>query len=141
MNRILQGLSFLVLLLFAGIWIWIGFALLKFHPTADHPIRLFTGAQTTVAGFLSSAVGAGTASILGIEIQKATSMTLAAQVNEAAQSSKLLSFGILLYAAVGVFVLLVWLSKSDAASDIVGAFALGILGWLGGAFAAVFRKA
>jgi hypothetical protein len=139
-NRILQGLSVLVLLLFAGIWIWIGLALLKFNPTDADPVRMFTDAQTAVAGFLASAVGAGTASILGIEIQKASGANLAAQFGEAATSSKVLAAGILTYAAVGVFVLICWMSKSTAASDVIGAFALGVLGWLGGAFAAVFRK-
>jgi hypothetical protein len=52
----------------------------------------------------------------------------------------MLSIGILTYALVGVFVLVVWLVKSDIATDMVSAFALGVLGWLGGSFAAVFQK-
>ncbi len=95
----------------------------------------------TVAGFLASAVGAGTASVLGIEIQKAPNdQSLGAQVNHAMSQSGLLTFGILLYAAVGIFVLLVWVFNSTEAPDMIGAFSLGVLGWLAGAFAAVFRK-
>jgi hypothetical protein len=67
-------------------------------------------------------------------------ITLAAAVSQAATSSALLVFGILLYASVGVFVLLVWLGHSEQAPDMIGAFSLGALGWLAGAFSAVFRK-
>ncbi len=52
----------------------------------------------------------------------------------------MLSIGIAVYALVGVFVLVVWLAKSGSATDMVSAFALGVLGWLGGSFAAVFQK-
>ncbi len=72
MTKILQLIAGLVLLLFAGLWIWMGFAILKFTPTDADPVRDFTTAQITVAGFLSSAVAAGTASVLGIQIQKAS---------------------------------------------------------------------
>ena len=140
MTKILQLIAGLVLLLFAGLWIWMGLAILKFTPTDTDPVRDFTTAQITVAGFLSSAVAAGTASVLGIQIQKATGQTLVASVGEAAGKSKLLFVGIATYAVVGVFVLIVWLAKSDATSDVVGAFATGVLGWLGGAFTAVFSK-
>jgi hypothetical protein len=146
MNRVLPILAGLVILLFAVVWGWIAFKLWDFQPTPEKPTLIFTNAQVTVAGFLASAVGAGTASVLGIEIQKAPAsdgQTIAVQVGEAAQGSRLLFAGIVLYAIVGVAVLLVWLSKSSGSPDMVGAFSLGVLGvlgWLGGAFAAVFRK-
>jgi hypothetical protein len=107
-----------------------------------------TDAQVTVAGFLASAIGAGTASVLGIEIQKVQQqdgatggpMSIGAQVNQAARSSILLMVGIATYAAVGVFVLVVWFFTSGKSTDVIGAFSFGVLGWLAGAFAAVFRK-
>jgi hypothetical protein len=34
----------------------------------------------------------------------------------------------------------VWIADSPTAPDFLGAFALGVLGWLAGAFASVFRK-
>jgi hypothetical protein len=86
-------------------------------------------------------VGAGTASVLGIEIQKVNGPNLAVQVGRAATSTALLAFGIVLYAAVGVFVLLIWFFNSGESPDMIGAFSLGVLGWLAGGFAAVFRKA
>lgn len=142
----LAALAGLVLLLFAVIWIWMGFKLLFFNGSATTPLLSFSEAQVTVAGFLASAVGAGTASVLGIEIQKVkqgdaiagVTSSIGAQVSRAAASSWLLVVGIALYALVGVFVLLVWFFHSEAAPEVVSAFSLGILGWLAGAFAAVF---
>jgi hypothetical protein len=130
-----------VLALFSGVWLWIGFKMLCFDASPSTPILTFTEAQVTVAGFLASAVGAGTASVLGIEIQKRSSAenTIAGQVTKAAASSWLLVAGIGLYALIGGFVLVVWFFKSDIAPDMVSAFSLGVLGWLAGAFAAVFR--
>jgi len=65
---------------------------------------------------------------------------MAARVGQAATTSALLVIGILAYAAVGGFNLIVWLAHSDRAPDMIGAFSLGALGWLGGAFSSVFRK-
>jgi hypothetical protein len=131
----------LVLLLFAIVWIWLALQVLLYHPTLAAPKVTFADAQINVAGFLSSAVSAGTASVLGIEIQKAsTDQNLAAQVGEATKGSRLLSIGIAVYALVGLFVLIVWFLNSAKAPDMIGAFSLGILGWLAGGFTAVFRK-
>lgn len=142
----LAGLALLVLLLFAGAWIWIGLKLLFFDGTQDNPVLSFTDAQVMIAGFLASAVGAGTASVLGIEIQKVRaaeaaggSQSLAVQVGQAATSSWLLVLGIALYALVGCFVLIVFFFDSDVAPEMVRAFSFGVLGWLAGAFAAVFQ--
>ena len=143
MTRILQILAAIVLGLFAAVWLWVAFQILNFQPSPGNEKVTFTDAQVMVAGFLASAVGAGTASVLGIEIQKVPRQnggTMAFQVGEAARSSWTLTAGILTYAVVGVVVLVVWLAKSQVASDMVSAFALGVLGWLGGSFAAVFRK-
>ncbi|MGV9713229.1 hypothetical protein ACWDTI_21480 [Gordonia sp. NPDC003424] len=146
MSRVVQILASLVLILFAAVWIWIGFKMLAFHPTSSEPKIQFADAQVMIAGFLSSAVGAGTASVLGIEIQKAPTTgatgqaeTVAVRIGHAAQDSWMLFAGIAAYAVVGIFVLLVYFAKSSEANDMISAFALGVLGWLAGAFAAVFR--
>jgi hypothetical protein len=143
-QRILQLLAGLVLLLFAIFWMWIGWKTLQFDPSKDVPILQINDKIVTVAGLLASGVGAGTASVLGIEIQKAAvpgtpGRSMAARVNEAVKSSGLLITGLLVYAGVGTFVLLVWAFTSAPSPDMVGAFALGVIGWLAGAFAAVFR--
>lgn len=141
----LAGLAGVFLALFAGVWLWVGFKILFFSGSASNPTLSFSDAQVSVAGFLAAAVGAGTASVLGIEIQKitqadsGTSQTLAAQVGQAAASSWLLVVGIALYALVGCFVLIAWFFNSDIAPEMVSAFSLGVLGWLAGAFAGVFR--
>ena len=142
MTKILEIISGLVLLLFVAMWLWIAVRVLRFEPTPEAPALTFTTLQVTVAGFLASSVGAGTASILGIEIKKINDSqgdSLVGRVNTAAKASWLLSLGILLYMLVGGFVLMVSVFVEPAVPDMVSAFALGILGWLGGAFAAVFR--
>jgi hypothetical protein len=139
-DRLLPGLAGLVLLLFAGVWLWIGLKVVFFDSTATNPTLSFSDAQVAIAGILASAVGAGTASVLGIEIQKFSGEhSFSARVGKAATGAALLTVGIGLYAAIGVFVLIVWFFRSDAAPEMVGTFGTGVLGWLVGAFAAVFR--
>jgi hypothetical protein len=143
MKLVLNVLAGMLLLLFAGVWIVMAVKLLQYDATPAKPKVDYTDALVTVAGFMSSAVAAGTASVLGIEIQKVNggeTQSLASTVNTAARSSSFLVAGILLYALVGAFVLVVWLFKSAEAPDLISAFSLGVLGWLAGAFAAVFRK-
>jgi hypothetical protein len=43
------------------------------------------------------------------------------------------------YMAVGLLVLLLWLAKGTASTDLIGAFALSLLGWLIGAAGVVFQ--
>lgn len=143
----LASLALLLLLLFAGAWIWIAFKLIGFDPTPEEPTLSFSEAQVTIAGFLASAVGAGTASVLGFEIQKVReeetdgdgSSSLGAQISQAAASSWLLLLGVAVYALVGCFVLVIFFFDSEDAPEMVRAFSFGVLGWLAGAFAAVFR--
>jgi hypothetical protein len=46
---------------------------------------------------------------------------------------------IIVYLAVGLAVLLLWLAKGTASTDLIGAFALSLLGWLIGATGVVFQ--
>jgi hypothetical protein len=39
---------------------------------------------------------------------------------------------------LGPFLIVAWLAKGDAAPDVVESFAIGALGWMGGAFVVVF---
>jgi hypothetical protein len=84
------------------------------------------------------------ASVRGFEIQKAISeggdrAAITTRLNQAVWTSAFLMTGIVLYLGVGVFNLVVWLGNSEVAPEMIGAFALGILGWLAGAFSAAFR--
>ena len=49
------------------------------------------------------------------------------------------TLGILTYAAVGAFVVGIWLGRSAAAPDLIRAYGLGVVGWLAGAFTAYFH--
>ncbi len=146
--NLVTALAGLVLLLFAGVWIWLSIKLLTFTASTAHPTLTFSTAQVTVGGFLASAVGAGTASVLGFEIQQVSAApgamvarpNVAAQVNQAVTGSPVLLLGILTYAGVGIIVLVSWLIDSSGAPDVISSFGLGVLGWLAGAFGAVFRK-
>ncbi|HEX9967197.1 MAG TPA: hypothetical protein VGB06_04580, partial [Solirubrobacterales bacterium] len=106
------------------------------------PVVSFSEAQAAIAGFLASVVAAGTAAVLGIEVQKpvegVAQPTAVARLRNAVTKSDLLVAGIVVYAVVGVLILLVWFFDSNEAPEMVGTFALGALGWLAGAFSAVF---
>lgn len=144
-ESLLPLLAAIFLALFAGIWLWIAWELWQYNPSAEEPTRAFSDAVVTTAGFLAAAVGASTAAVLGIEIQRGMVATqgearsLAARMGATVSKSALLVVRILVYVGVGLVNLLVWLGNSSAASDMITAFSMGILGWLAGAFSAVFR--
>jgi hypothetical protein len=130
------------LALFSGVWIFIGVKLMMFDPTAEQPTVEYTTAIATTAGFLAATVASITAAILGIEVQRAqTTQTepLVSATRTAFAASTMLWIGALTYLAVGLFVLVVWLIRSDQAADMVETFALGLLGWLAGGFSSLFR--
>jgi TRAP-type C4-dicarboxylate transport system permease small subunit len=132
------------LLLFAGVWGWIGFELWNFTATKEEPTLTFDEVQLGFAGFLASAVGAGTASVLGFEIQKkpdapVTEESLGTRVAKASSDSPLLPIGGFVYLVVGIAVASGFFFRSDIAPEVVSTFSWGVLGWLAGAFAAVFK--
>ena len=45
----------------------------------------------------------------------------------------------MVYLAIGLLVLGVWLVKGTASSDLIGAFSLSLLGWIIGAAGVVFQ--
>jgi hypothetical protein len=135
---VLRLLALLFLALFAGVWLWVAWKLHRFTPSTATPKLEFSDAVASTAGLLASGVGAGTASVLGIQIQKDKHAHLAARVAGATKSSWVLTAGILIYVGVGVVNLLVWLGNSSVAPEMIAAFSLGALAWLAGAFSAVF---
>jgi hypothetical protein len=137
MKIMLQLVAGAFLALFAGLWIWIAWKVWRFDSNGGTEALEFSDAIVATAGIVASAVAAGTAAVLGIEIQR-RSGRLSARVNSAVASSPLLFAGVVAYIVVGGLNLVVWLGNSDAAPDMVGTFALGALGWLAGAFASVF---
>ena len=142
MDTILKAIAAVFLALFAGIWLWVAWKLWRFNPTTEVPTLTFSEAIAGTAGLVSVAVASATAGVLGIEIQKGrgsgrTGITL----TDAVKASTFLKIGVLTYFIVGVVNLVVWLGNSEVAPEMVGAFALGVLGWMGGAFSAVFQSA
>jgi hypothetical protein len=55
---------------FVGVWIWIALKLFRFDPSDSEPKLVLSTAFATVSGALSATVGAGTATVLGIEVQR-----------------------------------------------------------------------
>jgi hypothetical protein len=139
--RLVSAGAFLAL--FIVVWVWIALKLLRFSPTPLHPQLELGAAFTSVSGVVSGAVGATTAAALGINVQQnmknasggAKSLTEAAK---APTNSPLIVVGVLSYLAVGLLLIAVWLAKGNGAPEVVQSFSVGALGWLAGAFAAVF---
>jgi hypothetical protein len=92
---------------------------------------------------VSGAVGATTAAALGINVQQKMKSTSngeksLAEATKAPTNSPLIVVGVLSYLAVGLLLIAVWLAKGNGAPEVVQSFSVGALGWLAGAFAAVF---
>jgi hypothetical protein len=131
---------------FVGIWLWIAIKVFRFDPTTATPQLVLSSSFAAISGALSGAVAAGTAAVLGIEVQKKRGVKKAggaatstgAALAEAATASPLIIAGVCAYFLVGLLLIIAWLVKGDAAPDAVQSFAVGSLGWMGGAFVAVF---
>jgi hypothetical protein len=125
---------------FVGIWIWIAVKLFQFEPTDETPKLVLSTAFATVSGVLSSTVGAGTAAVLGIEVQKIRQggATLRRSVGEGATASPLIIAGVCSYIVVGGLLIVAWLMNDTVSPDAVQSFAIGTLGWMAGAFVSVF---
>lgn len=143
-ETLLRILALIFLGLFAAVWLWIAWKVRDFSPTMAHPKLDLDDGLVTAAGFLGSSVGAGTAAVLGIEIKnvraKDTTLGVTKSVAKATISTYIF-IGVLTYAVVGLIVFLAWLANRSVSPDVIQAFAFGLLGWLAGAFAAVFRGA
>jgi hypothetical protein len=125
--------------LYAAIWIWIGLKLIHFDPTPEKKTLDLSNDLVSFAGFLSATVAAGTAAVLGIEIKNAGGNGLQ-RIANGAKASTLLICGIVVYAGVGLFVIFAWIGHTEEAPDMIRAFSFGVVGWLAGAFSAVFHQ-
>ena len=141
-QKALNVIAMTFVAMFAGIWLWIAWKVARYIPTDTAKTYPMSGPLGTTAGFLAATVGAGTASVLGITIAETkgrTQNTFGARLADAGKDSPLLITGILVYFFVGIAILLVWLANPNEAPDAINVFALGVLGWAGGAFTAVFK--
>jgi uncharacterized membrane protein len=147
-TNFLSLVALVLLGLFAGIWIFVGIKLLTFDPSDTSPTVTFSTAIATTAGFLAATVATVTATVLGIEVQKVrqdpadgSTPSVAKTTQDVLSDKTMLWVGALTYLLVGLFVLIVWLARSEQAADMIETFALGILGWIAGGFASLFRTA
>jgi hypothetical protein len=111
------------------------------------------GALVTAAGVLATSLSSLTASALGFTIaevkrdQASASRAAggpggAATLNPVEVTARLsgrIVAAVMVYLAMGLLVLLLWLVKGTASTDLIGAFALSLLGWLIGAAGVVFQ--
>lgn len=144
LNKLVNIIAMTVVLFFAAVWLAISWKLWRFNPGTGQAELVLSDPVLTTAGFLATTVGAGTAAVLGITISRLGNQdntTLATRVNNAVASSPLLIAGVLIYFFTGVVTLAVWLLNPNEAPDLIKTFALGLLGWAGGAFSSVFKGA
>ena len=140
----LDAIAYSALLAFVGIWLaiiirsWIRF----FAADADAdpaPIELSEG-LTAAAGAITTLLTARTAAVLGFTISSVASDD-AQRVNPSAVTGSLnwaTRLAIYTYLGVGVIVIVNWLVLNQYAPDVLAAYALGALGWLGGAASVAF---
>jgi hypothetical protein len=141
-NKILNVIAMVFVAFFAVLWLLVDLRLWHYTPTATAKTLTLSDPVIQTAGFLAATVGAGTAAVLGITIKDAAKGqgTVGTRVNDAVKASPLVLTGVLIYFFVGIATLAVWLCNPDEAPDLTKTFALGILGWAGGAFSAVFKS-
>lgn len=119
------------------------------------------GALVTAAGVLATSLSSLTASALGFTIAEVR-RDQAAEASRAAggqgpaagpepgsptfdpteitaRLSGRIVAAVMVYLFIGLSVLLLWLFKGTASTDLIGAFALSLLGWLIGAAGVVFQ--
>ena len=155
-QQLFNIIAFVFLGLFVAVW---GTVLLRvgfWVPDGRTPAPPLNGALVTAAGVLATSLSSLTASALGFTIAEVrrqpgpgdsapaggharSSATMVNPSDVMASLSGRIVAAIVVYLAVGLLVLLVWLVKGTASTDLVGAFALSLLGWLIGAAGVVFQ--
>jgi hypothetical protein len=155
-QQLFNIIAFVFLGLFVAVW---GSVLLRvgfWVPDGRTVAPALNGALVTAAGVLATSLSSLTASALGFtiaEVRRDESEQDARRPSgPAEQGSPVINpsdvtarlsgrivAAIIVYLAVGLAVLLLWLAKGTASTDLIGAFALSLLGWLIGAAGVVFQ--
>ena len=136
------------LILFVAVWLAVLLRVGTWVPTGTATAPALNGALVTAAGVMATSLGSLTASALGFTIAEVKrgqdeappgepGVSFPAEV--AAKLSGRIIAAIMVYMAVGLLVLIVWLVKGTASTDLLGAFELSLLGWLVGAAGVVFQ--
>lgn len=156
-QQLFNIIAFVFLGLFVAVW---GSVLLRvgfWVPDGRTVAPPLNGALVTAAGVLATSLSSLTASALGFTIAEVRregsgqdtrrpsgpgapgSSTAINPSDVTARLSGRIIAAIIVYLAVGLAVLLLWLAKGTASTDLIGAFALSLLGWLIGAAGVVFQ--
>ncbi|TLM72347.1 hypothetical protein [Pseudarthrobacter sp. NamB4] len=154
-QQLFNIIAFVFLSLFVAVW---GSVLLRvgfWVPDGRTAAPPLNGALVTAAGVLATSLSSLTASALGFtiaEVRQAEGADRSGRAAVAGVGTSAISPGevtarlsgrivaaIVVYLAVGLMVLLLWLVKGTASTDLIGAFALSLLGWLIGAAGVVFQ--
>ena len=156
-QQLFNIIAFVFLGLFVAVW---GSVLLRvgfWVPDGRTLAPPLNGALVTAAGVLATSLSSLTASALGFTIAEVRrdeseqdarrpsgpagqgSPTVINPSDVTARLSGRIIAAIIVYLAVGLAVLLLWLAKGTASTDLIGAFALSLLGWLIGAAGVVFQ--
>lgn len=144
MKKLLDVIAYVGVALFVVVWGWV----LSLTYKAGDPGAVIPTALMTTAGYLTSTVGAATAAVLGLSVAKGGGgqqpppngpPSLAAKIAQGTTDSTVVLVSVVAYLATGLAVLITWLIKDTIAPDLVKSFALGVLGWLGGAVTAALK--
>jgi len=156
-QQLFNIIAFVFLGLFVAVW---GSVLLRvgfWVPDGRTLAPPLNGALVTAAGVLATSLSSLTASALGFTIAEVRRDERDAEARRGpgpgapgsasafnpsevtARLSGRIVAAVVVYLAVGLLVLLLWLVKGTASTDLIGAFALSLLGWLIGAAGVVFQ--
>ncbi|TVU58591.1 hypothetical protein FQP90_20955 [Paenarthrobacter nitroguajacolicus] len=146
-RQIFNIIAAVFLALFVLVWATVLVRVGTWVPTGGADAPELNGALVTAAGVLATSLSSLTASALGFTIAEVKSENQKAgdpnpMVRPAEVAMKLsgrVIFAIMVYMTMGMLVLVVWLFKGQASTDLIGAFALSLLGWLIGAAGVVFQ--
>ena len=139
------------LALFVIVWGNVLIQVWVFVPEVPGAPPKLNGAVVCAAGALSTALSSLTASALGFTIAEVRREEQSGEAAGRAQAGVFDAGGIstmlsgrvitalMVYLAMGLLVLGVWLVKGTASSDLIGAFSLSLLGWIIGAAGVVFQ--
>ncbi|MFE4197167.1 hypothetical protein ACFRJ9_14990 [Paenarthrobacter sp. NPDC056912] len=146
-RHIFNIIAAVFLALFVFVWTTVLLRVGTWVPTGGAVAPELNGALVTAAGVLATSLSSLTASALGFtiaEVKRDNANTGDGNplVNPAAVANRLsgrVIFAIMVYITMGMLVLILWLFKGQASTDLIGAFALSLLGWLVGAAGVVFQ--